>query len=340
MPTTTLTQTFTTQVQTLTLSKGTTRKRGLSLSLLSRARFSFLHDLPAEIIIHILELALLNHRPRDLALISQFIRQFVNLIIYRTVALDSPHAISLFHRTASSPRSSHLLTQVKRLAVIWEPEYFTSSTERQLREIMSHCSSLRVVAVPSCCQINISPIGIFVQEGPADITVQSFEGLTNSTSSSMSSLPDYFSTSLTHLRICEPSDTWQSPLSIIAAFKDAPNLTHLQLARRADSNVDNDLVFVEDIASLLSTRKNLKLVVVTIFEPLWRASSNALCESNIWMLASKLQEMDSRVTIMEGGLGSWREEWKDVKGFRCGGHPTNFWNTVQQKHQITQDSIA
>lgn len=321
-----------THIQTLTLSTVATRKRALSLSLVGKQTPSLLHDLPAEIIMHILELALLHDRPRDLASISQIIRHFVNTIIYRAVVLDSPHAISLFHRTASSPRSSHLLAHVKRLAITWEPEYFSPSTEQQLRGIVARCPSLRAVAVPSCCQINISPSGTIHHDGPSELTIQSFEDFANSDPlSALPLLPVYFSTSLTHLRICEPSNTWQSPLSIVAAFHDAPNLTHLQLARRADSNEDNDVVFAEDIAYLLATRKNLKMVVVSIFGGLMRASPVALHESSIWMLVSKLQEVDPRVVVIEGEMGKWREEWKDVKGLRCGGRLVDFWDMARRQ---------
>ncbi|KAF5354889.1 hypothetical protein D9756_005464 [Leucocoprinus leucothites] len=295
---------------------------------------ALLHDLPAEIIIHILELALLNSRPKDLAPISPIVRHFVNIIIYRTVVLDNPLTTTLFYRTSSCRHSSHLLAHVRRLAITWEPEYFTPSTEQQLRQIIARCPSLRKVAVPSSCQINISPSDFLpLHDGPSDLTIQSFDDLPASvplSSDALPFLPAYFSTSLTHLRICEPSNTWQSPLSIITSLHDAPSLTHLQLARRADSNEDNDVVFVEDIAYLLATRKNLKMVVVSIFGGLMRTSSEVLRESSIWMLVSQLQEVDARVVILEGELGKWREEWKDVKGIRCGGFPSNFWRAVEQ----------
>ncbi|KAF9451524.1 hypothetical protein P691DRAFT_807635 [Macrolepiota fuliginosa MF-IS2] len=319
-----------TNSQILTLSLA--RKRALSLSLVGKQASSLLHDLPAEIIIHILELALLHDRPRDLASISQIIRHFINIIIYRTVVLDTSHTITLFHRTASSPRSSHLLEHVRRLAITWEPEYFNATTEKQLRGIVAQCPSLRAVAVPSCYQVNISPSGALLHDGPTDLTVQSFEDLNpDPLSSAVFLLPIYFSTSLTHLRICEPADKWQSPLSIIAALHGAPNLTHLELARRTDSNEDNDAIFVEDLAYLLTTRKELRMVVVSIFGGSMRTSLDALRESSIWMLVSKLQEVDSRVVITQGEPGSWREEWKDVKGFRCGRRPANFWDTVQER---------
>ncbi|KAJ3570296.1 hypothetical protein NP233_g4506 [Leucocoprinus birnbaumii] len=323
-----------TQTSTVTVSLSRTRRRALSLSLLGGQSSALLHDLPAEITIHILEFALLYGRPRDLALISQIIRQLVNIIIYRTVILDNAHTIALFHRTASSRHSSHLLTHVRRLAVTWEPEYFMPNTDQQLRHIVAHCPSLRKVALPSSCQIDISPFDFLsLNDGPSDLTIQSFDDLSGfdplSSDNTPVLLPAYFSTSLTHLRICEPGNTWQSPSTIIASLHDAPNLTHLQLARRTDSNEDNDVVFADDIAHLLATRKHLKMVVISIFGGLMRTSSEAIQESNIWMLALKLQELDPRVVVIEGELGTWREEWKDVKGIRCGGSPMNFWRMVE-----------
>ncbi|KXN87489.1 hypothetical protein AN958_08794 [Leucoagaricus sp. SymC.cos] len=325
---------MTVQTQTSTVSLAVARKRALSLSLLGKHSPSLLHDLPAEIIIHILELALQNDHPKDLALISQIIQHFVNIIIYRTIVIDTPHTTTLLYRTASFRHSSHLLTHVKRLAITWEPEYFTSSAEQQLRQIIAHCPSLRTIAVPSPCQINISPSVILPKhDGPSDLTIQSFDDFSGSDplSSDLPLLPTYFSTSLTHLRICEPGNTWQSPLSMITSLNGAPSLTHLQLARRTDSNEDNDVIFTEEIAHLLATRKNLKVVIVSIFGGLMRASSEAIRESSIWMLVSKLRDADSRVIVVEGELGKWREDWKDVKGFRCGGHPASFWDRVEQE---------
>jgi hypothetical protein len=324
------TNTENTETTTMNVSLSLTRKRALSLSLVGKKPSAPLFNLPAEIIIHILELALRNDRPRALALISHAIRHFVNIIIYRTVVLDDPRTTTLFHRTASCRQSSHLLTHVKRLAVTWEPEYFSPRTEQQLRKITAQCLSLRTVALPSSGQINISPSGnLPPHDGPTDLTIQCL-GDSDPLSSELPILPAYFSTSLTHLRICEPSNTWQSPLAIVASLHDTPNLTHLQLARRADSNEDNDVIFTEDIAHLLATKKNLKMVVVSIFGGYLRSSSDALRESSIWMLVSKLQEMDSRLVVVEGELGQWKDEWKDVKGLRCGDRPSNFWDMVEQ----------
>jgi hypothetical protein len=312
-----------TSTRTSTLSVTRTRRRTLSLSLLGTQSFSLLHNLPSEIIIQIIECALRSERPSDLALISRIIRHFVNIIIYRTVALDTPRTITLFHRTAVSPHSSFLLAHVKRLAITWGHEYFTPSTAQQLQQIIPKCPGLRSLAVPSIQQVNISPSAASSHDSPSDLTIQSFEDISDS-----SPLPTYFSAALTHLRICEPGYTWQSPLSVIAAFNGAPNLTHLQLARRADSNEDNDIIFADEIGELLSSRKNLKKVVVNIFEGLSRLTPIALRESSIWVLVSRLQELDSRVVVVEGEFGKWSEGWKDTKNLRCGGHPVDFWETV------------
>jgi len=80
------------------------------------------------------------------------------------------------------------------------------------------------------------------------------------------------------------------------------------------------------------------MVVVSIFGGSMRTSPEALRESSIWMLVSGLQEVDSRVVITQGEPGSWREEWKDVKGFWCGRRPANFWDTVQE--QRSQEMVV
>ncbi|XP_006461263.1 hypothetical protein AGABI2DRAFT_192792 [Agaricus bisporus var. bisporus H97] len=305
------------------------RRRAPSSVLVKQ--LSPLHDLPSEIIIHIIECALCNDRPSDLALISPIIRHFVNTTIYRTVALGTSHIVTLLHRTAVSPRSSFLLTHVKRLAITCGHGYIAScDTEQRFRQIISKCPGLRSLAIPSLRQVNISPSVISSSDGPSDLTIRTFEDISDTfpLNSKPQSPHALFSSSLTHLRICEPGDTWQSPLSIIAAFHGAPNLTHLQLARRADSNKNNDIIFVDHIAQLLSSRKSLKKVVITIFGGPSRLTPYVSRESGIWMLVSKLQEFDSRVVVVEGELGKWSEGWKDTKRFRCGGHPINFWNMV------------
>jgi hypothetical protein len=291
---------------------------------------SLLHDLPSEIIIHILECALRNDKPSDLALISRIIRHFVTVIIYRTVVLDTSPTITLFHRTAISPRSSPLLTHVKKLAITCGHESSTSpDTEHQIRRIISQCPAVHSLVVRSLWQIDIPPSVVPSRrhDGPSDLTIQSLEGIL-STNSERPHFPAWFSASLTHLRICEPGNTWQSPLSAIAALNGAPNLTHLQLARRADSNKDNDVTFADEIAQLLSRRKSLKKVVVSVFEGPWKLTPVALRESRIWVLVSRLQEFDSRLVVVEGESGKWSEGWKDTKKFRCGGYSTEFWRTV------------
>jgi hypothetical protein len=176
----------------------------------------------------------------------------------------------------------------------------------------------------------MASLSLSLPDGPSDLTIQSFEEISGSFSinSKPPHLPAYLSASLTHLRICEPGNTWQSPLSVIAAFNGAPNLTHLQLARRADSNKDNDVIFADEIAQLLLRRKSLKKVVVNIFGGPWKLAPVALRESRIWMLVSQLQAFDPRVVVVEGELGKWSEGWKDTENFRSGGHPVDFWETV------------
>ena len=309
------------------------RKQALPSSLLGKWSSIILDNLPAEIIILILELALSNNRPRHLALTSQLIRHFVNMIVYRTVVLDTLHTITLFHRTASCKRSLHLLAHVKSLVVTVKPEHFTSSAGQQLGQIIAHCPSLCEVAIASSCQIKISPSIFFPYfDGPSDLTIQSFDSLIGSEPlSSEDLLPAYFSNSLTHLRICEPSDRWQSPLSIVASLRNVPNLTHLQLARRVGSNKDNDAIFTEEVAHLLATRKKLKMVVISIFGGSTKMSSEALRKSNIWMMVSRLEALDPRIVVLKGELGKWKKEWKDVREFRCGVRLSDFWRMANQE---------
>jgi hypothetical protein len=289
---------------------------------------AYLHGLPAEILFNILELALLSEKPSTLALISRVIQQFVNAILYRTVILDNPKIIALLHRTASSPSSSHLLTHVKKLAITWDPDHVPFVIERQLGQIVVACTSLRLIAAPSFYPIKSLPPAPLLHDGSTEVILRTFESLDEI---HLPFTPAALTTSLTHLRICEPSNSWHSPLSILSAFRGAPKLTHLQLARRADSNEDNDIIFAEEIQHILSTHKDLKTVAVTIFGGPQRISPFPVQESNVWVLISRVCEVDSRVILLEGQIGEWRDEWKDARRLRCGGLPTDFWMSVQRK---------
>jgi len=97
------------------------------------------------------------------------------------------------------------------------------------------------------------------------------------------------------------------------------------------SNIDNDVIFTEEVAYLLATRKKLKMVVISIFGGSIKMSSEALRKSNIWVMVSRLEVLDPRIVILEGELGKWRREWKDMRDFRCGARLSDFWRMANQK---------
>jgi len=80
---------------TITTIRSQTRRRRFSLSLVSRPT-PFL-NLPAELVLDILELALSETKPSTLTTLSKVISYFVDIILYRTVVLHSKECITLFH---------------------------------------------------------------------------------------------------------------------------------------------------------------------------------------------------------------------------------------------------
>jgi len=95
------------------------------------------------------------------------------------------------------------------------------------------------------------------------------------------------------------------------------------------SNKDNDIIFTQEVAHLLATRKKLKMVVISIFGT--TMSSEALRKSNIWMMVSRLEALDPRIVVLKGELGKWKKEWKDVREFRCGVRLSDFWRMANKE---------
>ncbi|TFK44909.1 hypothetical protein BDQ12DRAFT_41811 [Crucibulum laeve] len=314
---------------TLTLTANVATRRNRSLSLIAM-RSPALFTLPAELIINILELALTDTRPRYLAFISKLIHHFVNAILYRTVVLDSATTIGLFHRTVTS--KSLAPCHVRRLVILGTSESILSSKICQLHEIVAACPNLRTLDAPSLLYTTKTPVikHFITANGPMELTLQTFEDPDN-TPHAFSLLHMQGFASVTHLRICEPSDTWSSPLSIVATFRYLPSLTHLQLSRRTNSNEDNDAIFTKEVHHLLETRRALKMLVISVFNSQTWLSSATVVESNIWTLVSPIRASDRRLVLLEGEYDAWKEEWGASRRSYGGAVPTDFWKAVQRQ---------
>lgn len=312
---------------TLSVIGTETSRRHRSLSLLASVRPAPILKLPSELIVSILELALQECSPGGLATVCGVMRNLVNLVIYRTVILDSFQTISLFHRTTSS--KANPLSYVKKMAITWNPEHRPQCLSNELQEIVSACSALRSLEIPSLRQtVGIAALAPAIDcEGPTELVIQTFDTCNNHPASCQS-----LSNSLTRLRICEPCMTWYSPSSILASFGSLPHLSHLQLARRTHSNEDNDQLFIDDIRNLLKVRRSaLKMLIITIFNSQPWLPNEVVYDSHIWQLVCTVCNEDERVVLCVGEYGEWIDEWKNVKAFRNEVLPTNFWRNARQR---------
>lgn len=116
---------------------------------------------------------------------------------------------------------------------------------------------------------------------------------------------------LTHLRICEPGTRWCSPLTMLDTFGEMPELTHLQLSRRAGSNEENDEAFVEAVKTILKSRqRKLRVLAISVFMLPWQTYEGGVESSAIWGAAQGGLEggceagvSERRVRFVEDGMG-------------------------------------
>ncbi|KAJ7287188.1 hypothetical protein C8J57DRAFT_1283151 [Mycena rebaudengoi] len=291
-------------------------------------------DIPAEIGLEILELALLDTPSTILALVSKDFGALVSSIIYRTVVLDCLQRIVLFYRTVRS-KSPEFLDRVKILLVT--SLRYATETPKQLQEIVAACRGLRTLAVPRPGVLASSLVRVFYMR-PSDLILQSFDAVTPFEwdplfDQGSASPAAYLSDTLTHLRICEPGMVWHSPLSTLDFFGALPHLTHLALARRVNS-IMND-VFVDEIKTLLTRRPSLVMLVVSLFPNNWPNSSPAACSlcstRCICKALMKVADGDKRLVLLTAGWDVLQEaEYSDIYPVhachgsrRLGG--SNFW---------------
>lgn len=292
-------------MSTLTVSRVETyagRSRALSLSLRATCRPSSLLAIPDELILDILELAILQCKPSTLAVISKAISAHIDYIIYRTVVLGDLKTVHLFAWTTRRKTRSFMAGHVKSLAVTLAPEQYQRGSRTLISEIIAACTGVRKLTVPSCHHPISIPSVLARHDGLLELTIQSYD------EAHTSNYPD-LTLSPTHLRFCEPSDAWCSPLSMLELFGALPDLRYLELTRRADANEENDAVFYGDILHILDTSPRLKLVVIRIFPQSWWTTEHlpAVTGSNIWALMHNVVEHDARAILLQGKYGEWKE---------------------------------
>jgi len=292
-------------MSTLTVSRIETRpnrSRGLSLSLRATSCPSLLLNIPAELTLIILELAIRECKPSTLAVVSKAISAYIDHIIYRTVVLNDLKTIHLFAWTTRRRSPSFMAEHVKSLAVTLTPEHYRRGSSSVISEIIAACTGVRKLAVPSCHHPISLPSVLTQHDGLSELTIQSYD-------EAQSSDFPVFTRSPTHLRICEPSDAWCSPLSMLESFGPLPDLRYLELSRRTNANEENDAIFVSEILRILDINPRLKTMVIRIFPQSWWSAEQVpdITGSTIWALMQSVVEHDSRVILLEGKYGEWKE---------------------------------
>ncbi|EPQ55145.1 hypothetical protein GLOTRDRAFT_138795 [Gloeophyllum trabeum ATCC 11539] len=336
---------------TTTTTTATTRTRGLSIYFTvphGPDRFS---SLPAELALRILELALATHkRPLPaLALISKRITALVDVLLYTAVTLATPKSIALFARTAASKPPAFLAAHVKKLAVTWTGPA-DDKLEAAIARIARACTGLRALAVPPCVPVFAARPFTPAPPAPFELVLGSFLDLRPAERVPAFYLPAgaappppqarkppvktehaWFG-AVTHLRFCEPPPFYAAPSEALAALTPGamPGLTHLQLARRARANEDNDRAFVEDVRALLAARPALRALVVSVFPSVNTVPKmEDVTRSFIWGLLREMSMQDGRLVVREGVYGEWTE---GVEG-------DAFWRGVREQQRRMREVL-
>ncbi|KAJ7496899.1 hypothetical protein FB451DRAFT_1359406 [Mycena latifolia] len=248
--------------------------QGLAAPELAARRAAPLLDMPAEIGLEILELALMDTHAGTLTVVSKRFNALVSNIIYKTLVLKSLKAIALFHRTVQSmaKRSPEFLaTHVRTLAVT--AASYTTVARAQLNEIVAACKGVRTLAIPRP-GILACPSISWIPPGPGELILEKFDAITpfewDPLFNVAADSPAAHLNRLTHLRICEPASIWHSPLETLEFFGALPELTHLALARQLRFPAHaSDSVFVAEVRELLAHRPRLRMLVVSLFPACW-----------------------------------------------------------------------
>lgn len=278
------------------------RARSLSLSLVGKRPSvkSHIEELPSELVISILEVALLTTKPEVLATLSKAISALLNHVIYRTIIIRSSHDILNLHNTVLS--SPHLLKLVKRLVVTWEPSG-AQAAHTAVAGIVAACHNLISLTLPTTSLIP----SLDNHHNLQDLTSPSFV-LEDGTAERLKSR----SATLTHIRSNEPPEWgWLAPCDLLDQLGKPANISHLQLSRRTGANEANDIAFADDVATILTTYPKIRAIVISIFNTHPWASddlADRTRESHIWTLLEEIRSIDTRVVLREGQVDEWRKE--------------------------------
>ncbi|KAJ3872542.1 hypothetical protein F5051DRAFT_153257 [Lentinula edodes] len=299
---------------TLTKTLTTSRTRSYSLSLVS-AKPSPLLNLPAELVLDILESVLSGIRPSALSTISKVISRFVDIILYRTVVLHSKESLILFHRTTLSRSPAFFASHVKKMVVSYKPQ--NAVNYHRAQRAIAVCGGVRslVLSMWFGADCLASVMEGRTDGGVSEIILQSPDGIEAPVHCPQKDLqlPDTLSDSISHLRICEPGEGWTSPEDTLLPFGSLRNLTHLQLSRRTNSNTDNDLKFQIQVRNILQTHPTLCALAVVIYPQMWAPDDEDVCESDIWDMMREVVAQDVRLILVQGKNDDWGKQWRNSR---------------------------
>jgi hypothetical protein len=282
----------------------------MSLAPTVAPRASPLLDIPPEIGLEIVQLALIATPSSILVAVSKQFNALVCKIIYRTVVLDRLSRVARFHRTVRSKSPEFLETHVRALAVTC-PSYSTEARV-QLEGIVAACTGLRTIAIP---RPGILTSALISATRPSELIIQKFDAMTPFEwdppfAQALSDDPGaHLSQNITHLRICEPGAVWHSPLATLRFFGALAGLTHLALARHVSPDSfwrsNNDSVFVNEIRTLLAARASLKMLVVHLFPARWpkptRVAASLCNHSCLCKALMRVADADKRLIVLATG---------------------------------------
>ncbi|KAJ6593461.1 hypothetical protein B0H19DRAFT_1090411 [Mycena capillaripes] len=298
-------------------ARGGTTQMPVAPALASRGQMP---DIPTEIGLEIIELALIATSSSTLSAVSKKFNALVCKIIYKTVVLNRLSRIALFHRTVRSKSLEFLEAHVRCLAVT--STSYTPEARIQLEEIVAACTGLRTIAIPRPGILTSAAISA---TRPSELIIQKFDAMTPFEwdplfDEAVDSPAARISQNITHLRICEPGAAWHSPLATLEFFGPLAGLTHLALARSVNPRRNpNDALFVAEVRTLLDTRPGLKMLVVNLFPARWpepTLTTATLCSHNC-LCKALIRVADKRLVVLATGWDSVMEQdaqW--LSGFR------------------------
>ncbi|KAG6850851.1 hypothetical protein H0H93_007469 [Arthromyces matolae] len=280
----------------------------------------------AQLLLSILEYAILECQPRNLALVSKVFCSVVDVIIYRTIVLTCEETLRLFHRTTQNKTSTFFAEQVYNITVT----DYKVTKHPHFPAVLAICSGIRTLTVPAW-QEHLLP-RTAAEKTPVTINSSSSDvaqcHARDGDAHRLMQLPSVSFMHITHLRFCEPGDMWCSPCAMIRAFGPLPHLSHLQLARRANANQANDKMFTKNISDLLSSRPRMKMLVVSIFPEAFSCSNEAVQESNVWQCIQELSFAEQRLVLIPDSCdecAKLRKGWNDIAAIRSAWQPADFW---------------